>query len=268
MTFLLAHEVVGDASAPRTAYVLHGALGSGQNFRSFARRLQHETPHVRYVLVDLRCHGRSHPAPPPHTLSACARDVSNLAAHLQASPDCVIGHSFGGKVALELARSANRTPALLWVLDSDPGVQQPGDDHEIRRVIAAVRKVARPIRSRRDVVDAMSSQGMSTMLANWMSTNVRRVGDQYEWNLDLDGIEEMMHDYFSVDSWPYLEQPRDAPRIHLVIAERSDRWTPKMRSRALALPAPGVTTHVLPNAGHWVHVDNPAGLLALIAPTL
>jgi pimeloyl-ACP methyl ester carboxylesterase len=50
-----------------------------------------------------------------------------------------------------------------------------------------------------------------------------------------------------------------------VVAERSDRWTPELRARARALPPSArVTYHELPNAGHWVHVDNPDGLLALL----
>lgn len=27
-----------------------------------------------------------------------------------------------------------------------------------------------------------------------------------------------------------------------------------------------VSVHVLPNAGHWVHVDNPKGLLEIVPP--
>ena len=41
----------------------------------------------------------------------------------------------------------------------------------------------------------------------------------------------------------------------------------KLRS-ASADPKKSVRLHVLPNAGHWLHVDNPDGLCALIAPEL
>jgi pimeloyl-ACP methyl ester carboxylesterase len=41
----------------------------------------------------------------------------------------------------------------------------------------------------------------------------------------------------------------------------------KLRS-ASADPNARVSLHVLPNAGHWLHVDNPDGLRALIAPEL
>jgi pimeloyl-ACP methyl ester carboxylesterase len=54
-----------------------------------------------------------------------------------------------------------------------------------------------------------------------------------------------------------------------VVAERSDRWTPELRSRARALPAAArVVYNDLPSSGHWVHVDNPDALLRLMATQL
>ena len=35
-----------------------------------------------------------------------------------------------------------------------------------------------------------------------------------------------------------------------------------------AVSANGIDVHVLPDAGHWVHVDDPAGLQALLDVTL
>ncbi|HWO14139.1 MAG TPA: hypothetical protein VNN80_31760, partial [Polyangiaceae bacterium] len=107
--------------------------------------------------------------------------------------------------------------------------------------------------------------GLSGGLAEWMATNLKRVDDHYEWVFELDAIEELMRDYFGVDLWGYLAQPRESPEIRLVVAERSDRWTPDLRARARALPAASrVIYHELERSGHWVHVDNPDGMLALL----
>ena len=62
-TQALSFEVVGSASARRTWIFTHGLLGSGRNWKTFARnfcdalssKLQGEP--VRALLVDLRCHG-------------------------------------------------------------------------------------------------------------------------------------------------------------------------------------------------------------------
>ena len=112
MTDFVPHALVVPADRPqgRLALVLHGILGSHKNWRMFARGLAERLPGWRFALVDLRNHGASAGAPGPHTLSACADDLERLAEQLGAAPEVVIGHSFGGKVALEVAA---RAPAGL-----------------------------------------------------------------------------------------------------------------------------------------------------------
>jgi len=257
-----------DPNLGKLAFVLHGALGSGQNFNRFVQKLCRERPEYRFVLVDLRHHGESRGAPAPNTLSACAGDLVALGARLGREPDVLIGHSFGGKVALEYARQGSRALRQVWVLDAVPGAQGEGDQTEIAAVIRAVRSVPMPASSRRDVVEYLVQRaGLSSGLAEWMATNLRRQAEHYEWTFDLDAIQELMADYFAVDLWGFLERPREAPELHLVVAERSDRWTAVERERARALPPETrVVYHELANSGHWVHVDNPDGLLRILLP--
>ncbi|RME20698.1 MAG: alpha/beta hydrolase, partial [Deltaproteobacteria bacterium] len=60
-----ASRTVGPDDAPRSAWVLHGILGSGNNWRAFGRRLVERAPGWKLRLVDLRNHGDTGPAPPP-----------------------------------------------------------------------------------------------------------------------------------------------------------------------------------------------------------
>jgi pimeloyl-ACP methyl ester carboxylesterase len=164
------------------------------------------------------------------------------------------------------AGGADPPPRQVWVLDAVPGSQGLGEDSEVSAVIRAVRGVPVPAESRQDVVaHLVTVAGLSAGMAQWMATNLRREAGRYVWAFDLDGIEELMRDYFRVDLWPLLETPRSRARIELVVAERSDRWTPALRQRASTLPAEAnARYHLLPDSGHWVHVDNPDGLLALM----
>ena len=161
------------AGAAPVALVLHGLMGSGRNWRTFARALSARlaaggTP-WRFALVDQLWHGRTfgdrthrewrHP-PRVQTAAAngaCAVDlaasaVGDFAAHVRAvNPHCrvaaVIGHSLGGKIALRhLARLGDANalpphPTQWWSLDSVPSaVAHPDDDpHGVQRVIDAVR---------------------------------------------------------------------------------------------------------------------------------
>lgn len=273
--FVLHHERIDGSAATRSCLVLHGALGSGQNFRGFVRRLAPLRPDTSFVLVDLRAHGSSQGAPSPNTLENAARDLEVLAQQLEHEGlppvRLVIGHSLGGKVALEFARLSTRPLDGIWMLDSDPGTQDPESAHEIKGVIAAVRSIAPPITSRQQVVERLVERGFGSGLANWMTTNLKRQGEHYAWVFDLDAVEELLRDYFRRDLWPYLEVPDDPARaeVHLVIAEHSDRWSQGMRERARRVPeTSSVRVHEISNAGHWLHVDNPDALLDLVSREL
>ena len=81
--------------------ILHGLLGSGQNWQSFARHLS-----VRYHVyaLDLRNHGRSFHSS-VHTVSAMVEDVLVFMDRKNFSSAHILGHSMGAKVAMRLALS-------------------------------------------------------------------------------------------------------------------------------------------------------------------
>jgi pimeloyl-ACP methyl ester carboxylesterase len=242
-------------------FVCHGILGSGQNWRTFCRQLQEHRPDLELVLVDLRCHGHSPSVSPPHTVDACARDLLQLSGEL-GLPDAVIGHSFGGKVALSLMRYIS--PAEVWVLDSPPGPlsDKPEDRHEVSKVITALRAVPLPLSKRKDLKDLLMAAGFSSAIGTWMTTNLKRSPEGgLIWRFDLDGVESLIKDYFKEDLWSMIEDDYDTD-VHLVRAQLSDRWSPEILARLNRQRESKV--HVLPRSGHWVHVDNPTGLSEIL----
>lgn len=67
------------------------------------------------------------------------------------------------------------------------------------------------------------------------------------------------------DYWPLLQQPPPGVHVHVVRGGESDRWTPETVAEldgACGLSGGRTLHHLVPKAGHWVHVDNPDGLLA------
>ena len=77
------------------------------------------------------------------------------------------------------------------------------------------------------------------------------------------------------DYWSLLEGPPRGTEISIVRAENSDRWEPdviqrleRLSSRPRDKSKGKLSVHVLPNAGHWVHVDNPKGLLDIMGPNI
>lgn len=245
----------GAPDAPRLAFILHGILGSARNWRLWARRLASAHPTWQFVVPDLRHHGESHEQLGANTVRACARDLAALATELGQSPDLVIGHSFGGKVAMAYGREMPAGLRGVWVLDAIPSA--PGQlppDHEVARVIRALQTFQEPFDRRESVRDALVGMGFSDMLAGWMTTNLRRSEAGFVWRFDLDAVLELLEDYMVDDLWPWLQQT--AVPVHLVRAGASDRWDAHELARLQALPAPFEYIE-MPDAGHWLHVDDP-----------
>lgn len=258
----LAHTVLAPKSQQRhDVWFLHGILGSGRNWRSFGRRLQARVSGVRVVLVDLRAHGDSAAMPGPATVAQCVNDLRDLAA-LLGTPNVVCGHSFGGKVALRLAASAPQGLAEVWSLDSPPGTG-PTVPGEIDQVLRAVRSFGLPIADRETVAAGLKDRGFSAGLAGWMTTNLRsHEGPGLVWRFDVDAVAALLADYFTVDAWPILEAV-DLPVARRVLrAARSQRFSSDDMARLRSAAEAGTcTADVLPDAGHWLHVDNADGLL-------
>ena len=266
----LAHLEVGPSNGrpSRTAFVLHGILGSGRNWRVFARRLAEKVPEWRFVLVDLRNHGGSQGFEPPHTLGACAADLDRLAGRLGMAPDVVLGHSFGAKVALTFARDFSRGLRAVFVLDANPGTT--GDNPARRTTLDFVRTLGRipmPIARRDDLVDALVERGHTRGVAGWMTTNLERTPAGFRWKLDLEIVESMLNDFFREDLWPVVESP--GPAFRFVRGARSDVLGSEDLARIDSLSRSlEVSVEILPRSGHFLHVDNPDGLLRILGAGL
>jgi pimeloyl-ACP methyl ester carboxylesterase len=238
--------------------VLHGALGSAANFRPVARRLAKARPDWGFVLADLRGHGKSGSAPPPHTLAAAAADFDG-----QGGVRGVMGHSLGGKVALAYA-AGHPDLAKVLVLDSNPGARAPDTSRwSALGVAALLEEMTPPFASRAAFVDAVTAR-LDRRTADWLAMSLRPSDDGYRLVYDLPAIRALMADYFASDLWSVVEDPARASVVELVVGGKSDSVPPEDRARAER----SVRVHVLERAAHWVHADDPEGLHAVLESAL
>lgn len=268
MERVLHHErmVAPDAAPRRWLYLLHGIYGAGRNWASLMRRVIRERPDWGAELVDLREHGSSQGFPPPHTLAAVAGDVGELVGHLGTPSDAVLGHSFGGKIALMYARQGGRV-GQLWIIDSTPEARAP--EGSAVRMLEALRRHPGPFISRDAGVRALEGEGVETPVAQWMATNLALVEGEYRWRLDFGAMDELLRDFFRTDLWDVVESPPAGGEIHFVKAERSDVLTEAACSRieAAGRSTGRVFLHRV-QGGHWLNVDNPDALVELLTARL
>lgn len=266
---LLAHTRVAapDREPERWLLVLHGIYGSGRNWSTIARRLTESRPEWGALLVDIRLHGGSTGFEPPHTLEASAADVDRLVDELDVHAAAVLGHSFGGKVALKYMEHHGDELRQAWVVESTPAAREPGGS--AWRMLEVVRSVPAEFGSRQEAVEALEHEGgVSTGVAQWMAMNLEDVGGRFRWRIDLDGVEAMLRDFFRSDYWEIVDSPPAGVTLHFVKGETSDTLDADAVGRIETLARGGrIHLHTIPG-GHWINAENPDGVTDLLVRNL
>ncbi len=273
LTVVPYHQLVqaGGSDPSRWMLVLHGIYGAGANWRTFARKLTEAQPDLGCVLVDLRKHGRSQEAAPPHTVAAAAADLIELegALAVQRRPVvAVCGHSFGGKVALQYAADRGSILESAWILDASPS-PRPGafddPDNTVADVLRLLESLPRQYSTRDDFVARIVEAGHPKMLGTWLAMNLEPEDRHYDLRLDLTAIRALLADYYATDLWPVVEAP--PTDLHFVAAGRSTALSADDRARLRALASDRVHLHEIPTASHWLHIDSLPQLLSLFGDT-
>ena len=268
---VLAHEFVTAAGArpTRSLILLHGILGSGQNLRTLARRFVEAHPEWTGVLVDLRRHGRSLETSGDDSLQGAADDVDALARTLALPPDGVVGHSFGGKVALAWLGTGRSSLKHVVVIDSNPGPRPDARGSEgTLAVVDDLASLAHAAFESRDAfIAALAARGHARPIAQWLAQSLRRDDDGWRFGPPIAAIRALLASYFAADLWHVLEAPPGGASVHLVVGERSKVLDTEDRNRANALAGPRVTVDFLPT-DHWVHVEDLEGLLEVLGRRL
>lgn len=260
---ILSHTRVAGDAPQRWLLVLHGIYGSGRNWGTIARRLIEQRPDWGVLLVDLRLHGGSRGFVGPHTLAAVAADVDALVEHLDFHAAAVLGHSFGGKIALVYTRQHGEELRQAWVVDSTLEIREPSGS--AWRIIETVRALPPEFATRQEAVEGLERAGYPTGLGQWMAMNLEPVDGVYRWRLDFDGVEEMLRDYFRTDVWDVVETPPEGVEIHVVKATESDAIRDADAARIEAAPA--ARLHRV-EGGHWINTDNPDEIIRLLVENL
>lgn len=105
--------------------ILHGLFGSLENWHTISRRL---AEHLRVIAVDQRNHGRS-PHSPEMNYPLMARDLLELMSRLHLGSTSVLGHSMGGKTAMQFALLHPAQVDKLVVVDISPRSYPPRHDY-------------------------------------------------------------------------------------------------------------------------------------------
>jgi pimeloyl-ACP methyl ester carboxylesterase len=264
----LASRTVGDAG-PRVVFV-HGLFGQGRNWTTIAKGL---ADGHRVTLLDLPNHGHS-----PWTDRVDYLDMVELvAAELEqfGEPVTLVGHSMGGKVAMQLALRRPELLRALVVVDIAP-VEYPvsggrtDDPDEEASPFAAFIEAMRAmdldaLETRADADEALRAAVPSRMVRSFLLQSLVREGGGtdggWRWRLNL---ELLQRDLGALRGFP--DPPPgaafDGP-VLWIAGVNSTYVLDEDRPRMDAL-FPAARLVRVKNAGHWVHSEQPEVFLEML----
>jgi len=239
-------KTYGDPAA-RPLVLLHGLFGSSTNWGSVARQLQDDF----HVLVpDLRNHGRS-PHDPDCSYPAMADDVRALLDRRGLDAATLVGHSMGGKVAMQLALGTPGRVAGLAVVDMSP-VRYGHDFEQVLDGFDAVDLAA--INARADAERAMAGRVRGAGVRAFLLQNLARGEAGWYWRPNLAALRAAQAD---ITGFP--DQPADARYggpTTFIFGGLSDYVTAAHEPMIRRL-FPAATLCEVATAGHWVYADRP-----------
>jgi len=262
----LASRTLGD-SGPRVVFV-HGLFGQGKNWTTIAKGLADTH---RVTLVDLPNHGHS-----PWTARVDYLDMAEmLATELEhrGGPVTLVGHSMGGKVAMQLALRRPELLRALVVVDIAPveypvqGGRTDDPDEEaspFAEFIAAMRALdLDALKTREDADAALKAAVPSRMVRSFLLQSLVREGlsneeggvsRSWRWRLNLELLERDLGELRGFPAPPpgaTFEGP-----VLWIAGANSAYVLPQDRPHMDAL-FPATRLIRIKNAGHWVHSEQP-----------
>jgi pimeloyl-ACP methyl ester carboxylesterase len=168
------------------------------------------------------------------------------------------GHSMGGRVALEVVRTAPERVSRLALLDTGYEARKAGELGE------------QEARGRRHLVELARDRGMRAMGAEWVRGMVHpsRVADGALIERILAMIERHTPEGHSAQIRALLERPDASdllPQIRcptLIACGREDAWSPPARHQAMAALIPNSQLVVIEHCGHMSTMEQPAAVTA------
>ncbi|MFK7732050.1 MAG: alpha/beta fold hydrolase [Pseudomonadales bacterium] len=237
----------------RAIVLLHGLFGSGDNLGMIARGLQAK---YRVFSMDLPSHGRS-PLLTDMSLSAMAGSVLNTMRAQKIVNPIVIGHSLGGKVAMQLAAMAPEQLAALVVLDIAPVDYAHGHDDVFKAVEALTLD---DIKSRSDADLALSQHLPERDVRQFILTNLGKTAEAgYAWKIDFLALKRNYHHFASA---PIAGQVFERPV--LVVKGAESNYIQNKHEAAFRDRFSDLDFKMIPDTGHWLHAQKTDLLLGML----
>lgn len=234
--------------------ILHGLFGTLDNWQTIAKQL---AEHYSVYIIDQRNHGRS-PHAEPFDYPTMASDLQHFMENNWIYKAHILGHSMGGKTAMQLALDFPDMVDKLVVVDIAPKTYPSGHDAIFDALLGLDLK---EIKNRKEADAALQAKipdfGVRQFLLKNLSKNKK--SGFYEWKMNLSVI---------YDSYQNILDNLDASDTFdgetlFIKGDKSD-YIQNDDLSLLQTYFPEAKLKTVKDAGHWVHAEQPQALLEMV----
>jgi pimeloyl-ACP methyl ester carboxylesterase len=225
--------------------ILHGLYGSLENWRSMTRHLSEV---FQVFAIDLRNHGRS-PHSSEMTYPSMAGDVREFMRAQQLERAHILGHSMGGKVAMQFALLHAEQVERLIVADMAPKAYPTKEKGIVEALLALDPS---KFENRKEMEEILAGPIPDLAARRFLLKDLKRDGNgRFHWQMNLRAI----RDNYEILTREVTGTPFQKPTLFLR-GEKSRYIKPEDTALIKTL-FPNAIVQALEGAGHWLHVETP-----------
>ncbi|MGV3540534.1 MAG: alpha/beta fold hydrolase [Rufibacter sp.] len=240
----LHYRTIGEGSP---LLILHGLFGYSDNWQTLAK---YYGEHFKVYLIDQRNHGRS-PHTPDFSYQLMSDDLWEFIDQHQIQDAAILGHSMGGKVAMNFALQHPDKLSKLLVADIAPKAYPPHHDD----ILEGFHSIdLESLESRQDADDQLAQKVPDVGTRQFLLKNLYRTDDNnFAWRLNLESVEANLDSILG-----NIESDAPFTKPTLFLRGGNSRYIkPEQDTEQIKRLFPNAEIKTIENAGHWLHAEQP-----------
>jgi pimeloyl-ACP methyl ester carboxylesterase len=226
--------------------IIHGLFGMSDNWIGIAKDLSQK--YLVYIL-DMRNHGRS-PHVDSFTYPEMVEDIYEFLTDFNHRQVSIIGHSMGGKIAMNFALEYPHRIKKLVVIDIAPR-RYPVFHQEILQGLQSIK--LHNLTTRNEADNQLANFVSSKRIRQFLLKNIYRKDDgSYAWRINLPVIIKNIEEIScEISSKIAFEQPT------LFIKGGASEYITQQDESEIKSQFSASKILTIPDASHWVHSEAP-----------
>lgn len=245
--------------------IIHGLYGASDNWASVGKVLAEK---FQVWMIDQRNHGRS-PHAPEHSYELMRDDLLEFMDHHQIQKAIILGHSMGGKTAMFFAAKYPERVKHLVVVDIAPksylldkSAEQGTIDH--KNIVAAMGAIDFEYMQTRKQIDELLSHNLKDIrVRQFLMKNLRRNTEgEFEWCINIEALDNNLEKILEGLNPEDFKQGNAVTGFPvLFLRGGNSNYIQAEDINLITLIFPNAELVTVPNAGHWVHAEQPELLI-------